>query len=92
MDSSYVVKGVNGGASSWRDNDWMGVAGSLVAHADLWMLVLDLVARFRDRVTVFHVHSHINLVGNDNADALANQGQLSSKHYSRGLNIPRTPK
>ena len=44
MDSSNVVKGVNGGASSWRDNDWMGVAGSLVAHADLWMLVVDLVS------------------------------------------------
>ena len=44
MDSSYVVKGVNGGADSWRDKDWIGVAGSLVAHVDLWMLVLDLVA------------------------------------------------
>ena len=41
---------------------------------------------------MFHVHSHINLAGNDNADALANQGCLFSKHYSRGLDIPRTPK
>ena len=43
-------------------------------------------------MTVFHVHSHINLAGNDKADALANQGRLSSGHYSRGLNIDKTPK
>ena len=92
MDSSYVVKGVNGGASSWRDNDWIGVAGSLVAHTDLWMLVLDLVGSLGERVTVFHVHSHINLSGNDRADALANQGRLSSELYSRGLDIPRSRK
>ena len=70
----------------------MGVAGSLVAHTDLWMLVLDLVSSLGERVTVFHVHSHINLAGNDRADALANQGRLSSELYSRGLDIPRTRK
>ena len=43
-------------------------------------------------MTVFHVHSHINLAGNDKADALANRGHLSSGHYSRGLSIDRTPK
>ena len=70
----------------------MGVAGSLVAHTDLWILVLDLVGSLGDRVTVFHVHSHINLSGNDRANTLANPGRLSSKHYSRGLDIPRTLK
>ena len=72
-DSSYVVKGVNGGALSWKDKDWIGVAGSLVAHVDLWMTVLDLIAELGARVTVFHVHSHIKLAGNDRADELANR-------------------
>ena len=73
-DSSYVVKGVNGGALSWKDKDWIGVAGSLVAHVDLWMTVLDLIAELGAGVTVFHVHSHINLAGYDRADELANRG------------------
>ena len=68
------------------------MAKSLVAHVDLSMLVLDLIEQLGSRVIVFHIHSHINLAGNDKADALANQGRLSSGHYSRGLDIDRTPK
>ena len=56
------------------------------------MDVLDLVGSLGERVTVFHVNSHINLAGNDRADALANQGCLSSEDYSRGLDVPRTRK
>ena len=91
-DSSYVVKGVNGGASRWKEKDWIGVAGSLVAHTDLWMLILDLVAALGPRLAVIHVHSHINLDGNDRADALANQGRRLSDHYKRGLDSARTQK
>ena len=85
LDSIYVVNGANGGANAWRERDWVGVAGSLVAHVDLWVQVLELLSVVGARVTVFHVHSHIQLAGNDNADALANRGRLSSGHYSRGI-------
>ena len=35
LDSTYAVKGANGGATKWKENGWVGVAGSLVAHVDL---------------------------------------------------------
>ena len=74
----------------WEETDWLGVGGNLVAHADLWVTVLDLLSRLGSRVTVFHVHSHINSVGNHRADELANPGRLCSGHYARGI-TPNRP-
>ena len=84
-NSAYVVNGANGGANTWKERDWIGVAGSLVAHVDLWIQVLELLSLVGNRVSVFHIHSHIQLAGNDHADALANKGRLSSGHYGRGI-------
>ena len=92
LDSSYVVKGANGGALSWKEKDWIGHAGLLVAHVDLWMEGLDLLSCIGPRVSIFHIRSHINLAGNDQADKLANQGRLKSKHYDRGILTSRLRK
>ena len=92
LDSTYGIKCANGGAAVWRERDWVGVACTLVAHVDLWMQVLDLLSRVDGKVTVFHVHSHINLQGNDKADELANKGRLMSDLYSHTLAPERPPK
>ena len=63
----------------------MGVAGTLVAHVDLWIEVLALLGKIGDRVMVFHVYSHINLLGNDRADKLANEARLKSDLYANAL-------
>ena len=52
LDSTYVIKGANGGASLWKERDWVGVAGTLVAHVDLWIQVLDLLSKLQGRVMV----------------------------------------
>ena len=92
LDSTYVIKGANGGASLWKERDWVGVAGTLVAHVDLWIQVLDLLSKLQGRVMVFHVHSHINLLGNDKADHLANKGRLKSLLYSNAMTPDRPHK
>ena len=52
LDSKYVVEGVNGGAKLWKENDLQSQSGYLVSHADLWIMVLDLLSALGHSVSV----------------------------------------
>ena len=82
IDSKYVVDGATGGAATWRDSYWVTKSGKGASHIDLWLEVLPLLEALGHRAHVFHVYSHINLYGNDQADALANKGRESSPLFS----------
>ena len=82
IDSKYVVDGATGGAASWREDYWVTKSGKGASHIDLWLEILPLLESLGHRALVFHVHSHINLHGNDRADALANMGRESSPLFS----------
>ena len=57
----------------------------MVAQGDLWIEVLALVAKIGNGDMVFHIYSHINLLGNDRADKLANEGRRKSGLYANAL-------
>ena len=82
IDSKYVVDGATGGAIRWRDSNWTTKCGKLASHVDLWLQVLPLLDVLGQRASGFHVFSHINLHGNDRADALANDGRAASPLFS----------
>ncbi|HEY0906420.1 MAG TPA: ribonuclease HI [Methylophilus sp.] len=74
-DSSYVQKGMTEWIHGWKQKQWRTADKKPVKNADLWQKL--------DGLTVPHaiqwiwVKGHAGNVGNEKADALANQGVLS---------------
>ena len=68
-DSKYVYDGVTTYMHRWA------LQGRQVVNRDLWD-ALKLLIQSRSGATLWlHMYSHIGVVGNERADALANQGR-----------------
>ena len=74
-DSQYVQKGITEWLRSWKARGWKTAAREPVKNADLWRR-LDEVAS-RHQVEWHWVRGHAGHVGNERADALANNGVAS---------------
>ena len=70
MDSEHVFKGLTEHLLRWERAGWV------VAHADLWRLVLGLLRHHQRRVSFHWVPSHVGLEGTGGADREAERGHL----------------
>ena len=75
LDLEYVYKGITQWSSKWQRHHWR-VSGRDVEHKDLWSAVLAERELAGDRLQVRWVPSHLGVVGNEQADQLAEQGRL----------------
>ena len=71
-DSQYVRQGITSWIHNWKRRGWLTTAKLPVKNADLWQ-ALDTATQ-RHRVEWHWVKGHAGDVGNERADALANQG------------------
>ncbi len=69
-DSQYVVNGIEKGwAASWKKNGWRKADKKPALNADLWDMLLSLIAIHR--VSFQWVHGHHGHPENERCDALA---------------------
>ncbi|WP_375486866.1 ribonuclease HI [uncultured Jatrophihabitans sp.] len=71
-DSQYVRQGITTWIHNWKRRGWLTTDRKPVKNADLWQ-ALDAATQ-RHRIEWHWVKGHAGDVGNERADALANQG------------------
>ena len=71
-DSVYVQKGMTEWITGWKARNWRTADKKLVKNEDLWKL-LDLQAK-QHKIEWIWVKGHAGNIGNEKADALANEG------------------
>lgn len=71
-DSVYVQKGISEWIIGWKARHWRTADKKPVKNDDLWK-ALDMLAN-QHRIEWIWVKGHVGNVGNEKADALANQG------------------
>jgi ribonuclease HI len=71
-DSVYVQKGMTEWITGWKARNWRTADKKLVKNDDLWKL-LDGVAN-QHKIEWIWVKGHAGNIGNEKADALANEG------------------
>lgn len=71
-DSSYVQKGISEWIVGWKARNWRTADKKQVKNDDLWK-ELDLLAN-QHKIQWIWVKGHAGNVGNERADALANEG------------------
>ena len=74
-DSKYVLQGLNEWMPNWKARGWKTADKKPVKNVELWQM-LDAAAQ-RHHINWHWVKGHAGDVGNERADALANQGVLS---------------
>lgn len=80
-DSTYVIKGLDGGADKWRKANWLQPDGLPRKNADTWKEVLDYRDALTNRgvdVKFSWIESHNGHIGNEDADALATSAVMRS--------------
>ena len=75
-DSEYVFLGATGAARRWKLRGWTGSSGP-VSNVPLWELLLDTLSAHTGSIKFIKVPSHVDILGNNEADRLADQGRLS---------------
>ena len=70
-DSKYVMQGINEWMDNWKRNGWKTAARKPVKNVDLWQQ-LDVEVR-RHEIQWRWVKGHSGVVGNEQADQLANE-------------------
>ena len=78
-DSSYVQKGMTEWLAGWKRKHWLTADKKPVKNADLWQ-TLDMLAQ-PHQIEWIWVKGHAGNIGNERADALANQGVLTVAAY-----------
>ncbi len=71
-DSSYVLKGITDWLPNWKKRGWKTAAKTLVKNEDLWRRLDTAIEKHR--IEWKWVKGHSGNIGNERADALANQG------------------
>lgn len=71
-DSTYLRNGITTWLAGWQRNGWRTAERKPVKNADLWRRLAAVVARHE--VQWLWVKGHAGDPGNEQADALANQG------------------
>ena len=87
-DSLLLVQGATGKAQKWRRHDWQG-SGGPVSHVDLWSQILAAIEEAGAQVQWLHVPSHIGVIGNENADVLADMGRRKSPLLRGHITVSR---
>ena len=75
-DSEYVFLGATSAARRWKLRGWTGSSGP-VSNVPLWELLLDTLGAHTGSIKFIKVPSHVDILGNNEADRLADQGRLS---------------
>ena len=75
-DSEYVFLGATGAARRWKLRGWTGSSGP-VSNVPLWELLLDTLSAHTGSIKFIKVPSHVDILGNNEADRLAEQGRFS---------------
>ena len=88
-DSSYVFGGVQGTALRWRAAGWVTTPGP-VTNVDLCIQFKTLLDTCCPVLGWINVPSHIDILGNDRADALAERGRKVSPLYMNACHPPYT--
>ena len=70
-DSEYVLLGVKGAACRWKINGWRGSSGP-ISNVPLWEEILQFLDDTFQEVKWVKVPSHVNVMGNKQANTLAN--------------------
>jgi len=79
-DSSYVRNGITSWLAGWKRNGWRTSAKQPVKNADLWQRLDE--ATQPHQIEWHWVKGHAGDVGNERADALANQGMTEARAAS----------
>ena len=82
VDLEWVEKGVTEWGAVWRRHKWRTATGD-VSHRDLWEPFLDLVQTRGDLFPIQWVPSHVDIMGNEKADQLAEERRVRHWAYSR---------
>ena len=86
--STYVYGGVQGAAIPWQAQHWVTTKFP-VLNVDLWIDLLELLDVSVATYEWIKVPRHVQLDGNERADALAELGRISSPLYARAGCRPR---
>lgn len=76
-DSNLCVKGVKDHMMDWELLGWTNMQGGTLANVGLWKILKTQLKNMRERgweVEIEWVPSHVNIPGNERADALAKAG------------------
>ena len=71
-DSKYVMDGINKWLPNWKSRNWITANKKPVKNRDLWELLDKAVTEHK--IEWNWVKGHTGNIGNEQADALANQG------------------
>lgn len=71
-DSTYVKDGITKWIHGWKRKNWRTASNQPVKNRELWQELDNLVSRFD--IEWRWVKGHAGEIGNEKADALANQG------------------
>ena len=71
-DSTYVMNGINDWLPRWKVRGWKTAAKKPVKNQDLWQALDEAIALHE--IEWKWVRGHSGVPGNEEADALANQG------------------
>jgi len=76
LDSQYVRQGITEWIRGWKAKGWRTSTKQPVKNAELWMKLDAIVEGAGHQIEWRWVKGHSGDLGNDRADALANQGVL----------------
>lgn len=74
LDSQYVRQGITEWLAGWKKKNWKSSTGKPVKNQDLWQTLDNMLMSTEHKITWNWVKGHSGDLGNDRADALANQG------------------
>ena len=84
MDSQCVFKGIMEWSPKWCRHAWR-TSSREVWHRDLWETILWERERAGDELQIHWIPSHLGVLGNDEADALAEAGRMSHPNNDRPM-------
>ena len=84
LDSEYVFKGITEWSVKWERHGWRSRGKGIgLGPRDLWQEIWQLRRAAGSHVVVLWTPSHLNVKGNDEADALAEAGRAQHPHNKR---------
>ena len=82
-DSQYALKGATEWRAGWERRGWRTAAKEPVKNADLWRALFALTDRLGRALCWEWVRGHSGDMGNERADALAQEGLARARHTSQ---------
>lgn len=73
-DSQYVIKGLEEWMPGWIKKGWKTAKGDPVKNKELWVALKSEYDQCKGKINIEYVKGHSGDVGNEAADAAANEG------------------